>query len=99
MKTSIWKFHVLDVPDVIIAMPQFAQIISVGLQANQIYLWAVVDTNARIVQRKLRVCTTGGLLPDDEPLGHYVGTVQRDLSVGSNAYYEVLHIFDMGEIV
>ncbi len=67
-----------------------AQLLKVGEQGSQIVAWALVDTNADVVVRKLNVFGTGHAMPADGSEGPHVDSVQ--LSNGL-----VFHFFDAGE--
>ena len=85
---SVWKFtwdH--RVPT---RMPQGARILSAQVQHGRVQLWALVDTEAPVVQRNVVPYGTGHPLPHGDP-GKFVGTVQLDDGA------LVLHLFDQGE--
>jgi len=72
MKT-IWKFPIEVVDEQIIAIQHGAKILSVRVQHEVPYLWALVDTAQRNVLRTIRTYGTGhtiSSLPDDS---EYVG--------------------------
>jgi hypothetical protein len=71
--TQIWKF-LLEVTDRAgVLMPQGAEILHVGVQGTNIYVWAKIDTKATTSMRWFYVVGTG----HDMPLkaGQYLGTV------------------------
>lgn len=73
MKT-IYKYTV-PIAESEVEMPQGAQILSAELAAPRqcIFVWAVVDTDAPLENRRLAVRGTGN--PLDE-VGAFIGTVQ-----------------------
>lgn len=76
-----------------VRMKQGAEILTVQTQGrNVICLWAIIDTEAAEVPRKIDIMGTGW---DFEPKGKYLGTVQVD----EGPFYGnlVFHLFDLGE--
>jgi hypothetical protein len=77
MKT-IWKyeFQMTDVNTV--EMPEDARVLTVQVQNGTICLWAEVDTNNRMEERKFMTCGTGARIKEDPDLFDYtyIGTVQ-----------------------
>lgn len=70
---SVWKFP-FDVADrVEIEMPAGAQFLSVQIQDGQTCLWALIETDARPVKRRLLIRGTGH---DATGVGRFVGTFQ-----------------------
>jgi hypothetical protein len=86
----IWKFKV-DVLETggMTEMPKGANVISVGVQGDDITVWAMVDPGAPLVIRDIKVMGTG----DPQAVSccgyAFVGTVFL------GAY--VFHVFDRGE--
>jgi len=70
---AIWKF-VLD-PDGEVFMPKGAEVLSVGVQGQDVCLWAIVETEPSIARetRKFLPIMTGGML-ERGSLGKFVGT-------------------------
>jgi hypothetical protein len=87
MKT-IWKFEVE--PECIIEIPAGAQILSVGVQNNDVFMWVMVDPSAPTSRRKINVYGTGTQLPENP--GVFIGTVM--LYSGNF----VGHVFDAGVV-
>lgn len=56
-----------------VLLPKGAQILSVGAQGYEMYLWAKVDSEQALEQRSLYVMPTGRDLP--EALGTFLGRV------------------------
>ncbi len=85
MKT-IWKFklelseHPASRPDgqpqdtMSVALPEGAQLLAVQMQGVAPWVWAIVDTDASTVHRKLLTRETGQ--PFDGTEGDHVGTFQ-----------------------
>lgn len=91
MKT-IYKYKLsLESDIVFINMPMDAFVIHVDIQHGDVYLWAMVDTDAAMERRIFRVIGTGHPAED-------VGLTQH---IGSflvlNGTY-VFHIFDVGVV-
>lgn len=65
-----------------ISMPAGAEVLSVHVQRGEVCMWALVDTEARMVNRKFGVFGTGHTVdpcPQGDHLGpnrwHFLGTV------------------------
>jgi hypothetical protein len=82
---TIWKFH-LPVDDFVrVPMPEGAQILSVQAQHNEIYLWAIVNPQARTIPHGFAIRGTGHPIGT---VGAFIGTVQmNDCSL-------VWHVFE-----
>lgn len=90
---TIHKFHVT--PGHMTKMPKNAEILSAhgqGLQREAMHVWAIVDTDAPIVERWISVYGTGHELPPDIDPEDYIGTAHE--VIGSL----VFHFFDHGEV-
>ena len=73
MTKSIWKFKV-DRTEVVL-LPEGAKVLSVGVQGNDLVLWALVNPKAKSVEAlNLKVIPTGDMIPDGEVLD-FIGTV------------------------
>lgn len=85
MKT-IWKFVLR--PDQPVTMPKKSRLLSVGVQGEDIVLWAQVESTASQVKRDIVVVPTGD---NATTVASYpfVGTVQL--------HGLVFHVFDGGE--
>jgi hypothetical protein len=70
-----------------IKMPCGAQILSVGAQGNDIFVWALVDRSGPEEHRNLLVCPTGQALPT-RSIGKLLGRVDL-LELGL-----IFHIFE-----
>lgn len=88
MPRSIWKFPLPMRGGV--EMPKGARILSVHMQNGQPQVWALVDPQAPLVKRRLRVYGTGWDVLDD-PVGVFLGTYL----IEGGQY--VFHVFDAGE--
>ena len=82
----IWKYIIRTTDVIAVTMPRGAKILCVQIQREEPCIWALVDPNATIETRWLRIYGTGH--PIDE-LGEYVGTYQ--LHNGSL----IFHVFDV----
>lgn len=58
-----------------IELPLGYQIIHAGPQGDRIFIWALVDSEARKATEKFRIFGTGWDLPFDETL-HFIKTIQ-----------------------
>lgn len=57
-----------------IDMPECAEILCAQIQDNAPYLWALIDSDAPTITRRIYIIGTGHETPDN--LGRYIGTVQ-----------------------
>jgi hypothetical protein len=89
MKT-VWKFPVPMAESMVIEMPQGAQIVAfanqdvTGLANGALFLWAIVDDAAPIIDRHFQIVGTG----HEAPAGAYIGTAQMPPFVW--------HLFEIG---
>jgi hypothetical protein len=83
MKT-IWKYALH--PYTSHMMPVGAKLLSVHAQGSEICLWALVDTEAALEERKFVVVGTGHKVPENA--GQFIGTALLCLGV------LVLHVFE-----
>lgn len=90
MKT-IWKFNVPIRDLALIEMPKGAQTLSVGVQGQEICMWAIVDPNAEKEMRRFSVHGTGIPMEFGLP-GKFIGTVQ----IVTIAGVYVGHVFEAG---
>lgn len=90
MTKKIFKYRLptLDF-GVSIQMRAGARILSVGFQDKHLYAWAMVDLEASLADRHIRVYGTGEPLGADIDAAVFLGTVQ------ANGF--VWHVFDHGE--
>jgi hypothetical protein len=65
----VWKFPLGEV----VEMPEGAEILRLGTQGGQPYIWALVDSTAFMRDRRFVVVGTGMPVPDAR--GSYIGTV------------------------
>lgn len=70
----IWKYSFEVEDEFTVRMPRGAQILSVQPQYNEVCLWALVNSENELEDRKFFVRGTGH--PIDLSDGHYVGTFQ-----------------------
>ncbi len=86
----IYKYCIAILDSSYVAMPKDAEILSVGVQeSRKIVIWAIVDSEALIVQRRIHLRGTGHEAPPDS--ARHLGTVMDDPFVW--------HVFDGGEVV
>jgi hypothetical protein len=81
---KVFKYS-LDTRTCDVVMPVGAEVVAAEAIDGSIYVWAVVDPDARIESRRFYVLATGEVLPDEQ-LKH-VGTV---VTVNSHVY----HVFE-----
>ena len=86
---TIYKYAIEATDDLIIEMPKGAIILTVQVQRGYPCIWAIIDTNAPMVRRHLKVFRTGHPMPATIP---YIGTFQI---MGGDL---VFHLFDVGEL-
>lgn len=83
---AIYKYRISVTDIVNLQMNEGAVPLSVQLQDGIPTLWAMVDLDKPIVERKFRIFGTGNLIPSDFD-GKYIGTFQQDPFVW--------HLFDL----
>lgn len=72
----IWKYELALKGEQTISLPQGAEILSVGVQAGGIFIWAMVQPDAPIENRTLEIAGTG--TPIDPGVARkFIGTVQQ----------------------
>jgi len=68
---KVWKF-VLEDPETTVQMPAGAEVLSIGVQREQVCLWALVDPLQPVEPRRFVVVGTGWDVPGH---GRFLGTV------------------------
>lgn len=89
---TIYRYDLEEVPDQFIQLPRNAQILTIQRQTRLplgLSLWALVDTDEPLVDRKIILRGTGTEDPGDHP---YICTYQEQSGF-------VWHFFDGGEQV
>lgn len=96
---TIWKFPIKIQDEQLVEMPKRSIILTVQIQGPEPYIWAIVNDDAKIINRKIRLAGTGTELPN--VMAHarayhtnaraYIGTIQL---IEGNLIY---HVFDEGE--
>lgn len=95
MAKRIYKYTLQ--PERQVKMPLGAQITSVETQAQEIYAWAVVDTDQQLTEyRKFLVFATGQDLPDgfvhdDGVNNRFLGLVKMQDTFGA---YLMFHVYE-----
>ena len=84
--TTIWKYDV-DLTRGLLLIPEHSRILSFQIQNGHRCVWAAVNTEARLVSRRIVIYGTGHELPDDP--GVYIGSAQQGPFVW--------HAFDEGD--
>jgi len=91
----IWRFPLSPTPGqrhIDLKMPTAAKLLSVALKDDEPCLWAMVDPEARMVERRIEVMATG--VDFANPFPPFVGTFVLE-AIGREAL--VFHVFDGGE--
>ena len=70
----IFKYTLPITDETVISMPQGAEILSIQEQRGAVYIWAVVDPDAPMVDRHFIVKQTGH--PMQTPVGDFIATFQ-----------------------
>jgi hypothetical protein len=91
MSKIIYKYHVPLGGDFSLEMPEGAKLLTVQNQYGDHKLWALVDTDAPIRERRFAMYGTGFDLEEQHESAAYVATAQ----FGGGQL--VLHLFDLGE--
>ena len=76
----IYKYILKEQDVNVILMPEYATILKVDRQQDQLCLWAEVDTERSRIPYTIRIFGTGNTLPEDEMLT-YLDTVVMDYFV------------------
>lgn len=89
----VFKYEIPIADQPLVRLPLGAQILSVGQQSDQLFLWAMVDpAEMRTKHHAFRVAGTGHEIADVDEL-KFLGTVQIDGGC------TVLHVFEREEIL
>jgi hypothetical protein len=78
MRKVIYKYKIEmsgSTIDRIVKLPKHADIISVGVQFNEIFIWAIVIPAHDLEDRVFRVYPTGMEIPLCEKMGEFLGSV------------------------
>jgi len=88
---QVWKFDIRRVSDYnMIKMPMGAKILHVGMQNDEIFIWALVHPTNEYINRKIGMVGTGHSIPKKES-ENYIGSVINHMGEF------VWHFFDLGE--
>jgi hypothetical protein len=63
---TIWKYQLPVLERFILRLPEGAEIIRIADQGGMLWAWAVVDTEAPLVERSFRAFKTGVVMPEPE---------------------------------
>lgn len=93
---EVWKFKVpmgeVHGHDSTVSMPSGAQIVSVGTQGADVWVWAIVNIEAPRTKRRLGYFATGSPVPPD---WDYVGTAHvLDSEQPTLGSWLVWHVFE-----
>jgi hypothetical protein len=75
---TIWKHWLQWTDEVMAELPKGAEVLTVGLQNDNLYLWEQHDTTSHDLpeeQRFFRIAGTGHLFPTESVRLKYIGTV------------------------
>lgn len=76
MTKTIWKFELpCDNNPIVVEMPKGAEVLSAGVQDDEIVIWALVSPGRELTQRKFAVFGTGHEVTEDVSAGGLVNTV------------------------
>lgn len=89
MNSTIWKYALGMHRDVSISMPVGANILSVGAQKNEMFLWALVNPTNKPVYRDFVILGTGHTYEGDP--GKFIGTIHLHNS------QLIFHVFERGK--
>lgn len=74
---TIWEFTIENTGHQTLQMPSGAHILSAQFQADEICLWALVNTENDHAPRDITIIGTGHPI-DPDFSGRFIGTVQQD---------------------
>jgi len=83
---AVHKYQLRKTDQTIVSMPKYAQIVHVGMQNDNLIMWAVVDTENPPENRVFNLRVTGGEVAEGES---HVATFIDDWFVG--------HVFEETE--
>lgn len=83
---AVWKFKITKLANQTVAMPAAAKILTVQWQGDGFAIWALVEPNRALEDRRILIVGTGTNLHDKMSLA-YIGTVQEPSG-------DVAHIFE-----
>ncbi|RZJ26186.1 MAG: hypothetical protein EOO54_03720 [Haliea sp.] len=72
-RRAVWKYALPMADEVVVCMPEHAQVLHIAAQNNQPQIWAQVDPSAPIVDRVFEVRGTGHTWQHD-PRRVHLGT-------------------------
>jgi len=85
---TIYKFYLKLEGEQVIKIQANHEILSVGEQFGDLYLWVLVNPDEKLVDKKIFIYGTGHLMEKDVTKNRYLGTV---ITEGGNL---VWHIFE-----
>lgn len=92
MKT-IWKFELPLASTPVVEMPSGAVVLSTAILNDGLVVWALVDSDAPVVNHLFAIQGTGFDVQPAVEQGSFIGTVQ------THALYPLVwHIFSLGDI-
>lgn len=93
--TTVWKYELKMAEEQSIEMPDGAKILSAQMQAGQLMLWALVDTEHAKAGRMIGILGTGQPAAHwmNWPNARFISTVQITGSIS----VLVLHVFELLE--
>lgn len=72
---KIWKFTLPMADYPVVSMPKGARVLSVGVQRGDVQVWALVDPEAPMEDRRFKVAGTGHYLVGGVENMRFIGTV------------------------
>lgn len=88
----IWKYSLLAAQGQFVSMPKGAEIIRVGQQNSNPFIWVLVDPTANYEDRKIFLFGTGEVIPDIEQK-EYRGSFELLDALGEGQPF-IGHIFE-----
>ena len=72
---TIWKFELKEVELQIVRIPEGADILSLGIQGEEMFLWAAVDEEAETEAVQIRIVGTGWVMGETTLERRFLGTL------------------------
>jgi hypothetical protein len=70
---TLYKYRIPIIDDPVVQMPKGAQLLKFAMQGTDLYVWALVDTEAEMEERKFKIFGTGHPVPDNVDLAWGIG--------------------------
>jgi hypothetical protein len=86
---TIWKYPLYPGTNCIKA-PGLDEVLSVGFQGEQLWVWCLVEPDNAVREDYLLATITGATLPGGDVLGMFVGTAQSPTGIMAHVF-EIAH--------